>query len=130
MLRYLLRRLALTVPVLLGVATMVFALIHLVPGDPAQAMLGGVGGGERFAGLANQLGLDRPSWFSTNTSRRLARGDLGRRSGTTRPSRKNLDAARADHSTRACRHGRGHRDCHSLGVVGALYEARSSIGPR
>ena len=29
-----------TLPVLLGVATLVFALIHLVPGDPAQAMLG------------------------------------------------------------------------------------------
>jgi ABC-type dipeptide/oligopeptide/nickel transport system permease component len=38
--RYLARRLLLTVPVLLGVATLVFALIHLVPGDPAQAMLG------------------------------------------------------------------------------------------
>jgi ABC-type dipeptide/oligopeptide/nickel transport system permease component len=40
MARYLLRRLVLTVPVLLGVATLVFALIHLVPGDPAQSMLG------------------------------------------------------------------------------------------
>ena len=40
MLRYLIRRLLLTIPVLLGVATLVFALIHLVPGDPAQSMLG------------------------------------------------------------------------------------------
>ena len=40
MLRYLARRLLLTIPVLLGVATLVFSLIHLVPGDPAQAMLG------------------------------------------------------------------------------------------
>ena len=39
-LTYLVRRLVLTVPVLLGVATLVFALIHLVPGDPAEAMLG------------------------------------------------------------------------------------------
>ncbi len=39
MLRYLIRRLLLTIPVLLGVAAMVFALIHLVPGDPAQSML-------------------------------------------------------------------------------------------
>jgi ABC-type dipeptide/oligopeptide/nickel transport system permease component len=38
-LRLILRRLVLTIPVLLGVATVVFALIHLVPGDPAQAML-------------------------------------------------------------------------------------------
>jgi peptide/nickel transport system permease protein len=38
--RFLLRRLLLTIPVLLGVATLVFSLIHLVPGDPVQAMLG------------------------------------------------------------------------------------------
>ena len=38
--RYLIRRILLTIPVLLGVATLVFSLIHLVPGDPAQAMLG------------------------------------------------------------------------------------------
>jgi len=39
-LRYFVRRVLLTVPVLLGVATLVFSLIHLVPGDPAQAMMG------------------------------------------------------------------------------------------
>ena len=40
MLRFLARRVALTIPVLLGVATLVFSLIHLIPCDPAQAMLG------------------------------------------------------------------------------------------
>jgi ABC-type dipeptide/oligopeptide/nickel transport system permease component len=40
MLAYTLRRLAMAIPVVLGVATLVFSLIHLVPGDPAQAMLG------------------------------------------------------------------------------------------
>ena len=35
--RYLIRRLLLTIPVLLGVATLVFSLIHFIPGDPAQA---------------------------------------------------------------------------------------------
>jgi len=37
-LRLLLRRLVLTIPVLLGVATLVFSLIDLIPGDPAQAL--------------------------------------------------------------------------------------------
>lgn len=50
----------LTVPVLLGVATLVFALIHLVPGDPAQAMLGESASPDEIARLRTSLGLDRP----------------------------------------------------------------------
>jgi peptide/nickel transport system permease protein len=60
MARYLVRRLILTVPVLLGVATLVFALIHLVPGDPAQTMLGESAAPEEVARLRTQLGLDKP----------------------------------------------------------------------
>ena len=52
MLRYLIRRLLLTIPVLLGVATLVFALIHLVPGDPAQSMLGEGASAEEVAEAA------------------------------------------------------------------------------
>ena len=40
MIGYLLRRLAQAVPVTLAVATLVFALIHLIPGDPVEMMLG------------------------------------------------------------------------------------------
>ena len=60
--RYLLRRLALTVPVLLGVATLVFLLIHLVPGDPAQAMLGDGAAPQDVSALRTRLGLDQPLW--------------------------------------------------------------------
>lgn len=60
MARYLVRRLLLTVPVLLGVATLVFALIHLVPGDPAQAMLGEGATQQEVDRLRTSLGLDRP----------------------------------------------------------------------
>jgi ABC-type dipeptide/oligopeptide/nickel transport system permease component len=58
--RYLLRRLVLTVPVLLGVATLVFALIHLVPGDPAQSMLGESASPKDIEVLRKSLGLDQP----------------------------------------------------------------------
>jgi ABC-type dipeptide/oligopeptide/nickel transport system permease component len=58
--KYLARRLLLTVPVLLGVATLVFALIHFVPGDPARAILGEVASDADVADLRRQLGLDRP----------------------------------------------------------------------
>ena len=59
-LRFVARRLALTIPVLLGVATLVFALIHLIPGDPAQAMLGEAAPQADVDALRRQLGLDRP----------------------------------------------------------------------
>lgn len=58
--RFLVRRVLLTIPVLLGVATLVFALIHLVPGDPAQAMLGDGASPQDVAELRTSLGLDQP----------------------------------------------------------------------
>jgi ABC-type dipeptide/oligopeptide/nickel transport system permease component len=75
---YILRRLALTIPVLVGVATLVFALIHLVPGDPATAMLGESAPAADLTELRARLGLDRPlivqyGHFLTG----LAHGDLG-----------------------------------------------------
>jgi ABC-type dipeptide/oligopeptide/nickel transport system permease component len=78
MARYLVRRLLLTVPVLLGVATLVFALIHLVPGDPAQSMLGEGASEQEVVQLRHRLGLDRPlleQYRSFLTG--LVRGDLG-----------------------------------------------------
>jgi ABC-type dipeptide/oligopeptide/nickel transport system permease component len=78
MLRYLVRRLLLTLPVLLGVATLVFALIHLVPGDPAQSMLGEGAAPEEVAQLRHALGLDQPLLEQYRAFMiGLARGDLG-----------------------------------------------------
>jgi peptide/nickel transport system permease protein len=78
MLRYLVRRLLLTVPVLLGVATLVFALIHLVPGDPAQAMLGEGATVEEVQRLRGQLGLDEPLLVQYRSFLGgILRGDLG-----------------------------------------------------
>jgi ABC-type dipeptide/oligopeptide/nickel transport system permease component len=78
MLRYTLRRLLLTLPVLLGVATLVFALIHLVPGDPAEAMLGETAPASDLAELRTRLGLDRPLPVQYGDFLAgLVRGDLG-----------------------------------------------------
>jgi peptide/nickel transport system permease protein len=75
---FLLRRLLLTVPVLLGVATLVFSLIHLVPGDPVQAMLGEGVSQQEVAELRTRLGLDRPLYVQYGAFLRgLGRGDLG-----------------------------------------------------
>src|SRR3954454_19272682 len=88
MVRYLVRRLLLTLPVLLGVATLVFALIHLVPGDPAQAMLGEGASQQEVATLRKSLGLDRPllAQYGSFLSG-VGRGDLGKsfRFGTPVP---------------------------------------------
>jgi ABC-type dipeptide/oligopeptide/nickel transport system permease component len=78
MLRYLVRRLLLTIPVLIGVATLVFALIHFIPGDPAQAILGEAASPEDIAQLRERLGLDRPLLVQYGSFLRgLLRGDLG-----------------------------------------------------
>jgi peptide/nickel transport system permease protein len=60
--RYILRRLVQMVPVLLGITVVVFVLIHLIPGDPAQAMLGIHARPEALTALRGQLGLDKPLW--------------------------------------------------------------------
>jgi peptide/nickel transport system permease protein len=63
---------------MLGVATLVFALIHLVPGDPAQAMLGEAAPQADVIKLRHSLGLDRPLLTQYRTFLvGLARGDLG-----------------------------------------------------
>ena len=75
---FLARRLALSVPVLLGVATLVFSLIHMIPGDPAQAMLGETASPADVAALRSRLGLDRPLLEQYGAFLGgLARGDLG-----------------------------------------------------
>ena len=75
---FLLRRLLLTLPVVWIVLTLVFAFVHMVPGDPVAQMLGegaSVGEVER---VRRELGLDRPlaeQYWTYLTG--LARADLG-----------------------------------------------------
>ena len=86
MVRYLIRRILLTIPVLLGVATLVFSLIHLVPGDPAQSMLGESASASDVADLRARLGLDRPFWEQyLRFMSGLVRGDLGTSFRTSQP---------------------------------------------
>jgi ABC-type dipeptide/oligopeptide/nickel transport system permease component len=77
-LRFLARRVVLTIPVLLGVATLVFSLIHLIPGDPAQAMLGEAAAQADVDALRQRLGLDQPLLQQYATFLRgVVAGDLG-----------------------------------------------------
>lgn len=67
-----------TIPVILGVATLVFSLIHLVPGDPAQSMLGESAAPADVNELRARLGLDRPVMTQyVEYLTHALRGDLG-----------------------------------------------------
>jgi ABC-type dipeptide/oligopeptide/nickel transport system permease component len=84
--RFLVRRVLLTLPVLFGVATLVFSLIHLVPGDPVQAMLGESASQEDVAQLRSRLGLDRPIYVQyVNFMQNAVVGDLGISLRTNQP---------------------------------------------
>jgi ABC-type dipeptide/oligopeptide/nickel transport system permease component len=86
MARFLARRLLLTIPVLFGVATLVFSLIHLIPGDPARAMLGDAAAQADVDQLRARLGLDRPLLEQYAAFMRgLVTGDLGTSLRTGQP---------------------------------------------
>ncbi len=86
---YVLRRLLLAVPTVLGVITLVFLLIHLIPGDPVDVMLGETARAADRARLRHQLGLDRPLPIQyARYLRQLVRADLGRSLHSDRPVRR------------------------------------------
>lgn len=60
MLKYILNRLLLLIPTLIGVVTLVFFMIALAPGDPARVMLGERASKEKIEKLREDLGLDKP----------------------------------------------------------------------
>jgi len=79
-LTYILRRLALTIPVLFGITFIVFALLAFAPGDAISLMLGTEAANpEIIERRRAELGLDKP-WLQqyTDYMGRLLRGDLGR----------------------------------------------------
>ncbi len=78
MARFLFRRFLLIIPVLLGVVSLVFSLIHMVPGDPIQIMLGEGAQATDAEQLRQNLGLDRPVLQQYLAYLRgLSHGDLG-----------------------------------------------------
>jgi peptide/nickel transport system permease protein len=76
--RYIARRLWSLLPVLFVVATVVFFLMHLTPGDPASVILGADATPEALAELRARLGLDKPLLLQfAHWCGRMLRGDLG-----------------------------------------------------
>jgi len=83
---YLVRRLLAVIPVMAVVVTVVFLLIHLIPGDPASAMLGPDATPAQIEATRVQIGLDRPIHEQLlKFYARVLRGDLGRSYFLDRP---------------------------------------------
>ncbi len=75
---FIISRILSTLTVVFGVVTLIFLLIHLVPGDPVQAMLGETATPTDLEALRKALGLDQPlltQWWNYMTH--LLQGDLG-----------------------------------------------------
>ncbi len=79
MLSFIVRRLLTLIPTVFGISVLVFFMIHLVPGDPAEMMLGERASKQALEELREQLGLDKPLHVQYGRFiTRLLRGDLGR----------------------------------------------------
>ena len=84
--RYVVRRLLLLVPVLLGVSVIIFMVLHLAPGDPAEIMLGSQATQADLNRLRAELGLTEPLYVQyIHWLGLVARGDLGRSIWMKRP---------------------------------------------
>ena len=78
MLQYIVRRLLLAIPILVAVVTLVFFVVRLAPGDPAQVILGDSASQESLTALRTELGLDRPLLVQYGEFLfSLVKGDLG-----------------------------------------------------
>ncbi len=86
MLQYVFKRLISTLPVLLGISLLLFFMLRMLPGDPAQVLAGQMASQEDIKIIRHQLGLDRPIFIQYGLFlSRLAKLDLGRSARTQNP---------------------------------------------
>ena len=86
MLQYVIKRLFSIIPVLIGISLLLFLMLRMLPGDPAQVLAGEMATQEEVEIIRHQLGLDRPIYtqYAFFLSR-LSRFDLGRSARTQNP---------------------------------------------
>lgn len=86
MLQYVIKRLFSVIPVLIGISLLLFLMLRMLPGDPAQVLAGEMATQEEVEIIRHQLGLDRPIYtqYAFFLSR-LSRFDLGRSARTQNP---------------------------------------------
>jgi len=78
MLAYIIRRILILIPTLLGVSIIVFLMLHMTPGDPAELLLGERATPQALEALREHLGLNEPLYVQYGMFlKRLLQGDLG-----------------------------------------------------
>jgi peptide/nickel transport system permease protein len=86
MARFVVRRLLLLVPILIGLSILVFAWIHALPGSPAESLLGEHATPQAVASIRHQYGLDKPIYVQYwDYLQTIGTGNLGTSIATTRP---------------------------------------------
>ena len=85
MLRFVVRRLLLLIPILIGLSILVFLWIRALPGGPAQALLGERATAEQIAAIDEQYGLNEPIYEQYWATSSLLQGDFGESVTTRRP---------------------------------------------
>jgi peptide/nickel transport system permease protein/oligopeptide transport system permease protein len=86
MLQYVIKRLLSIIPVLIGISLLLFFMLRMLPGDPAQVLAGLMATPDEVELIRHQLGLDRPIHVQyVFFLGRLARFDLGRSTRTQNP---------------------------------------------
>jgi ABC-type dipeptide/oligopeptide/nickel transport system permease component len=86
MFQYVLKRLLSTIPVLIGISLLLFFMLRMLPGDPAQVLAGQMASQEDIKNIRQQLGLDKPIIVQYGIFlSRLAKLDLGRSARTQAP---------------------------------------------
>jgi peptide/nickel transport system permease protein len=91
-LRFLIKRLFQLVPVVIGLVTITFLLMNVIPSNPVRLAVGPQATMETEERVRQEFGLDRPIWEQyTNYLGRLLRGDLGNSLMTRRPVREDIE---------------------------------------
>lgn len=86
MTNYVIKRLLSTIPVLIGISLLLFIMLRMLPGDPAQVLAGQMASPADIELIRHQLGLDKPIYMQyASFLSRLVRFDLGRSARTQNP---------------------------------------------
>ena len=94
MLAYIIRRILILIPTLFGVSIIVFLMLRLTPGDPAELLLGERATEEALEEIRQHLGLKEPLYVQYGMFlKRLMKGDLAKRYGRVRKCGSRLNNA-------------------------------------